>query len=244
MKKILHVILIVVLGFSGTCFGGARYHYDPATGDSSSQGGQTGAEPPPSSQEAPPSAQSPALSSIYAFEVNGTSSTFEGRLSGRWPIMTYNTLSVGMNGIASSKDYWNLSADLLFGNRILEDRVILDLGLKGMWGEAESDNDKESELGAVGFLARVMWDLSEIELNYDTFINLELSGEVCMVPSSMVFEDMESYTEWRTSLGIHLSQDKRSTILLGYRDIRMELTDLTEWEKDDNSFYLGYRLRF
>ncbi len=178
----------------------------------------------------------------YSVEVNGNASAFEARLGLRRPLVP-NSVFFGLGGITSDKDFYLLSAELAYGNRLLEDRLSLDIGLKGMWGEGEK-GPVSANIGAVGLMIRAEYNLPDIEITYDRYLDLELFGELSMSPEPLTFADGETILDSRFGLNINLAQNKRSAIILGYRYIRMEFEEKEDWDKSDKSAYIGFRIRF
>ena len=182
-------------------------------------------------------------SPVFSIEINGGQSAFEARVLTTW-LLIPSTVSFGMNCLTTSDDFYAVSSELTIGNRMIDQKLSLEIGLKGLGGKVEKDR-YEATMGALAFLVRAIYDIPDIEITYNRYLDLELSGEFCASPSPVSFGDTDQYFEMRTSLGINLTENKQNTILIGYRYIKADFDDgKNGWDKTLGSFYFGYRVKF
>lgn len=179
----------------------------------------------------------------FSIEINGNSSAFEGRLGFRIPLLLSDSVYIGLNGLASDDDFYIVSTDLTYGTRVLDEKMGLDIGLKGSWGEAEK-GEQDARMGALALMLKAEYDLPDIEITYSRYLDMEIFGELSISPSPLTFADGDKHMESRCGININLSQNKRSAFTLGYRYIKMDFEDRGDWNKKENSAYLGFRLRF
>ncbi len=228
----------------------SSYQYEPDSGTQPGYYDPSTGYPPPDQNSAYPSsyagtAYRPRLPDPYprySIEINGNSSAFEGRLGLRMPILP-NSVFFGLNGLTSDEDFYLISTEVSYGNLMLDEKLNLDIGLKGMWGEGEKDNISE-DITAIGLMIRAEYDLPDIEISYDRYIDLDMFGELSLSPEPLTFGDGISIMDSRFGIHINLAQNKRSAILLGYRYVSMEFEGISDWEKSEGSGYIGFRIRF
>jgi len=178
----------------------------------------------------------------YCIEVNGNASAFEARMGLRRPILP-NSIFFGLGAITSDKDFYMISTELAYGNRLLDEKLSLDIGLKGMWGEGE-EGSNSANIGAIALMIRAEYDLPDIEVSYDRYIDLDMFGELSMSPEPLTFAEGERIVDSRFGISINLAHNKRSAILLGYRYVLMEFDDREDWDKSDKSGYVGFKIGF
>lgn len=179
----------------------------------------------------------------FSIELNGGQSAFEARVLTTWYILP-STISFGMNGLASSEDFYVISSDLTVGNKMFDQKLSLDIGLKGLGGQAEKGNN-DATMAALSFLLRAIYDIPDIEVTYNRYLDFELFGEFCAAPSPVCFGDTDQYFEMRTGLGINLTENKQNTIIAGYRYIKADFDDgKNQWDKTNDSFFFGYKIKF
>ncbi|QTA83127.1 Uncharacterized protein dnl_55210 [Desulfonema limicola] len=182
-------------------------------------------------------------SPVFSIELNGGQSTFEARVLSTWLIIP-STVSFGINGLTASDDFYFVSSDLTVGNKMIDQKLSLEIGIRGLGGNVEKGRN-ESTIGVLGFLVKAVYDIPDIEVTYTRYLDLEIHGEFCASPSPVSFGDTEQYFEMRTGLGINLTENKQNTILVGYRYIKADFDDgRFEWDKTYDAFYFGYRIKF
>ncbi|MGE0083775.1 MAG: hypothetical protein AB7S75_05080 [Desulfococcaceae bacterium] len=223
----------------------SSYPYDPGSGSQPGYSNPSTAYPPPSSYNRTGiyPARLPDRYPRYSIEINGNSSSFEGRLGLRIPILP-NSVFFGLGGMTSDKDFYMISTEVAYGNLMLNQKLCLDIGLKGVLGGSE-EYDLKEDIGAVALMIKTEYNLPYIEFGYDRYIDLDIFGELSMSPEPLTFGDGVSFMESRFGLNINLAQNKRSAIILGYRYVMMEFDKEGEdWDKSDGSGYIGFRVRF
>ncbi len=178
----------------------------------------------------------------HFFEINAASSEVEARLGMSWPVWD-NFLSFGLDGLFSDEDYFIINGNLTYGNTMFSPRLRFDIGFKGLGGVADI-GDQSSTLGCFGFLFKGAYDIPEVEVFTDFYLDLELLAELTVAPGPLAFSDTDNYYDTRIALAINVTQDKRSSLILGYRKVKMEFEDPVDWEKKNDKFYFGFRLRF
>ncbi len=269
MKKIIVSVILIVSVLSVSAFA-QRYHYDPEAGKNkgvnqetrkttqpsvqtqdtykgATPNGYKGSSYPATPQESADNYGAtrkivPITNYRHFFEINAASSEVEGRFGTSWEVWG-NLLSLGMDGLFSDEDHFILNLNLTYGNTMFSPRLRFDIGFKGLWGEADI-GENTSTLGALGFLFKGAYDFPEIEIFSDLFLDLELAAELTTAPSPLAFSDTDNYYDARIALAVNVTQDKRSSLIFGYRMIKMEFEDPVEWKKKDDKFYFGFRLRF
>ncbi len=263
MKRIVAAAMICFLVdlLPAAVFSGQRFHVKPDDGSVSPPPAQTSPPPPAPikksgvrTQAAATAATAATATAAYGFrdayprsylELNANASTAELRF-GSNPDFFPDRLFFGLNGLVTDEDYFTISADLTYGNRMMNNRLALDIGIRAVAGDVEKGSVEDAVATALGLMAVITWDVPDLEVYYDRYIDLDLGAELCLAPKPLAFGDSERYQEARIFIVVHLLKDKTSSILLGYRDLRMDFDtdDDGEWAKNDEGLYFGYRLRF
>jgi hypothetical protein len=260
MKNVwlMSIVAFWIVSVSAISFA-EKYYYDPRTEDPSapSQRYEESTIPPGGSaypdsgqgypQDAYASTVKPKASTPlprYIVEINGNSSSFEGRFSHRWPYPPTNSVLLGVNAVLGDNNFYDFNVDLVFGSKVTE-RFNLDIGLKAIWGHSELYNDNY-DLGALAFIARAQYFTQGFDIGSDFNISLDLFGEICGAPSALTFSDGSQYIEWRAGVDINLVESKRTAIVLAYRYIQMTFEGdlLGEWDEVEDGAYIGFKIRF
>lgn len=235
------------LSVSALAGSGERYHFE--IGDDG-----TAREAKESSVSGKSGRSKTSSSSLYEapadyrrrfFEVNANDSLAEGRLSLTMPFLPED-VTMGINGVISADDFFTISIDGVYANRFLTDALTLGVGFRGIFGNMDKDDNVDANITAAGFMGTLIWDVPDIEVYYDRYLDIELAAELCVSPSPLTFGDTDRYLEGRFYTALNLSQDKRSSVMLGYRYLNLDFnTDENgEWSRTDEGFYFGYRFRF
>lgn len=245
--KLIAVAVGCWLCLSVSALAGDRYHFEIDEGGSareareSSLSGKSGRSKTSSTSFY----EAPADYRRRFFEVNANESLAEGRLSLTMPFLP-EEVTMGLNGVISSDDFFTVSIDAVYANRLLSESLTLGVGFRGIFGNMEKSDDLDANITAAGFMGTLMWDVPDIEVYYDRYLDLELGAELCVAPSPLTFGDTDRYWEGRVYTALNLSQDKRSSVMLGYRYLSLDFTtdEDGEWSRADEGFYFGYRFRF
>jgi len=178
-----------------------------------------------------------SFAGIYDLEVNAGSSTLEARFNATLPLEK-GFLSTGLGAIYNDDDYKIADVKLTKGNEILLPELRFNLGFKGLWGNIEKDH-KDGDLMAIGFLFSGKYTIPETI----SLIPIDVSVGFSLAPDPVCFLDSDRYLEFRTSLGFCIV--KNGAIILGYRYIKVGFDDdHGQWEMSDETFFVGYQLRY
>ena len=141
-------------------------------------------------------------------------------------------------GLDYSDDYLITNLNFALKDDVLAPGLILGLGLKAFFGEVEV-GPREFDLGAVAFQVLGEYDLRGKVTN----LPITMSACFCIAPESLCFRDSNRYMEF--SAGLYFYIVENGAIGVGYRDFEARFDDPSgEVKGSDDSFFIGFRLRF
>jgi hypothetical protein len=179
----------------------------------------------------------PSFAGIYELEVMASRSDLEARYCADLPLEK-GILSTGLGVIYRNEDYWIADMKLTLGEELWAPGLRLHIGLKGLVGEVERDQNKGG-LTAVGVLVSARYSIPPTI----SPLPLGVSAGVSFAPEFLCFSDAERYLDVRTSLDFRVA--KNGEILLGYRCVHARLEDdRVRWKISDATLFIGYRLSY
>jgi hypothetical protein len=218
-------------------------------------GGQSAGyyQPPPPPQSAYNDARYDDYNYTYAypffFEISANDADVELAFGHVWEENARNfRTTFGASVLYNDDEYEAFNLLFLLGNRI--DRFRMDIGFKGVFGTVEKDNDTEGDISAVGFYVTGAWDLPVVDFIFGLPLDFELGSSFTIAPDPLAFEDLESYGEFRFTVGLYVLEQKKGLVFLGYRSIDTSFTTGDgddggdEWDIQNDSVLFGYRFIF
>ena len=178
-----------------------------------------------------------AFAGIYDLEMNAGSSTLEARFNANLPLGK-GFLSTGLGAIYNDDDYKIADIKLALGKDIVLPGLKFALGFRGLWGEIDR-NYQGSDLMAIGLMFSGKYTAPK---NISP-IPVDISMDFSLAPDPLCYLDSDRYLEFRTSLD--LSIVKSGALILGYRHIKVGFDDSHgQWDMSDDTFFVGYQLRY
>lgn len=183
----------------------------------------------------------------YTFKLVASRTALEGDMEMLFPslnpvmnssIMGDNTMTVGFSGVYQSDDYKLASARALMGNDIFVRGLSGGLGFKAAVGTAEKSH-VEDDIAALGFTGALSYDLSK-EFGRDVPVTL-LSG-ITLAPQPLCFSDTENFFEFLLECDWKVLE--QAAVVASYRHLEVEFDNRHDWQKTDNTGYVGVKLFF
>ncbi len=175
----------------------------------------------------------------FDFEMNANSTDVEGKLNAQLPV--YGTyLSTGVGIITSEDDdsYWLSNLNAALKDNILSDSLTFGLGFKGLFGQAEVDN-QEYKIRALNFFGIGEYDFRRTNLK----LPLSLSLSYSMSPTPLNFSDTKKYQEFIFTVYGHIVGN--AAIIAGYRNIDARFdADPDDVKHSEDAYFFGIKLIF
>jgi len=155
-----------------------------------------------------------------------------------WIFPAYDSYPEAGIGLDYSDDYLITNLNFALKDDVLVPGLILGLGLKAFFGEVEV-GPEEYDLGAVSFQVLGEYDLRGRATN----LPITISASFSLAPEALCFRDSNRYMEFSAALYFYVVEN--GAIGVGYRSFNARFDDPPgEVEKDDDSLFIGFRLRF
>ena len=149
------------------------------------------------------------------------------------------TLNIGAGGVFSGEDYRIGNAYFTLKDEVFKPALTLGLGLKGVLGTAEDEDDEDYDLAAAGFVLLGEYDFRKVYYNFPIVIQ----ADVTYAPDPMTAADTEGYNEFNLRLKGYLV--KSAALVLGYKSILVDFEkDSDDYELSDDMIYFGIEFRF
>jgi len=149
------------------------------------------------------------------------------------------TLNLGAGGVFSGEDYRLGNAYFTLKNEAFKPALTLGLGLRGVLGVAEDNDDVEYDLVAVGFVLLGEYDFRKVYYNFPIVIQSDLTYS----PDPMTAADTKVYNEFNLRLKGYLV--KSAALVLGYKNVYVDFEkDTDDYELRDDIFYFGIEFSF
>ncbi len=127
---------------------------------------------------------------------------------------------------------------IVVGSEAFYQGLQCELGLKGIYGVLETEDDDGDILG-VGFMGRAAYTLSENICP----IPIEFAFDISWTPGPLSFLDMDNYLETEGSVSIFIVQN--AAIIFSYKHFNIHMdNEPGEWKMNDDLFSVGLCLRF
>lgn len=147
----------------------------------------------------------------------------------------------GGSGIYTDDDdteYTIGSLDLTVGSDIMVPGLNCEVGLRGIYGTADEDDDS-GDIGAVAFTGSAGYLFPSDMIP----IPVEVFGAVTWAPEPLAFEDTEMYLEFKIGVGVHIMRN--ASIVASYTNYHIDMTSGPgDWTLDDDPFQIGLSMRF
>lgn len=153
----------------------------------------------------------------------------------------YGMMEAGIEGTYKSDEYKLMSLDLGVKSDDFLPGSRYKLGFRGVYADAEKNDDLDSQLTSLCFVLGIEQDLSS-NIN-PVSIPISFGAEVSFSPEPLTWGDGEDYLELRANMNFHIMGN--ASVILEYRYLEAEFEDDGHnWEKEDHNFLFGYRIRF
>ena len=153
-------------------------------------------------------------------------------------LISETTLTIGAGGLFSGEDYRLGNVYFTLKNEVFMPALTLGLGLKGVLGDAE-DDDETYDLAAAGFVLLGEYDFRKVYYNFPIVIQ----ADVTYSPDPMTTADTEAYNEFDLRFKGYLV--KSAALVLGYKNIFADLEkDSDDYELNDSMIYFGIEFSF
>lgn len=154
-------------------------------------------------------------------------------------LISETTLNFGAEGVFSGEDYRFGNAYFTLKNEVFKPALTLGLGLKGVLGNAEDDDDETFDLAAAGFVLLGEYDFRKVYYNFPIVIQ----ADVTYAPDPMTAADTEGYNEFNLRLKGYIV--KAAALVLGYKNIFVDFEkDEDDYELRDDIVYFGIEFSF
>ena len=153
-------------------------------------------------------------------------------------LISETTLNFGAEGVFTGEDYRFGNAYFTLKNELFKPALTLGLGLKGVLGNAE-DDDETYDLAAAGFVLLGEYDFRKVYYNFPIVIQ----ADATYAPDPMTAADTEGYNEFNLRLKAYLV--KSAALVLGYKNIFVDFDkDEDDYELRDDIIYFGIEFSF
>jgi YfaZ precursor len=148
-------------------------------------------------------------------------------------------LNIGVGAIFSGEDYRIGNAHFSLKDEVFVPALTLGLGLKGVVGMAEDEDNEDYDLAALGFTLLGEYDFRKVYYN----LPIVVQADVTHAPDPMTSADTQGYTEFNLRLKGYLV--KSAALVLGYKNIAVDFEkDSDDYELTDDIIYFGIEFRF
>ncbi len=180
---------------------------------------------------------SASLAMDYTFRLSANRSALDSELEAIFP--SFNSiLTTGVSGVYQSDDYKIAYAKALIGNEIFVRGLSGGLGLKAALGEAEKKYFKD-DIASLGFTASLSYDLSK-EFGRD--IPVTLLSSLTLAPEPLCFSDTKDFFEFLLECDWKVLE--QAAVCVNYRYLNIDFNHNRNWQKIDNTGYIGLKLFF
>ncbi len=153
-------------------------------------------------------------------------------------LVAETTLNVGAGGLFTGEDYRFGNAYFTLKDEFFKPALTLGLGLKGVLGNAEDDNE-DYDLAAAGFVLLGEYDFRKVYYNFPILIQ----ADVTYAPDPMTAADTKGYNEFNLRIKGYLV--KSAALVLGYKNIFVDFEkDNDDYELSDDIIYFGIEFSF
>ncbi len=180
---------------------------------------------------------SAALARSFRFEMYANADDVVLGIESETPL-SEAILTVGVGGIFSREDYRIGNLHFSLKDEVFVPALTLGLGLKGVLGTAEND-DEDYDLAGVGFVVLGEYDFRKVYYNFPIVVQ----SDVTAAPNPMTFGDTDSYTEFNLRLKGYVVQS--AALVLGYKSIVVRFDkDSNDSKFSDDMIYFGIEFSF
>jgi len=111
-----------------------------------------------------------------------------------------------------------------------------ELGFKGLLGKVERDT-LDGSISGVGFYGSASYTLPEMS----SPIPIEFFGAVTYAPSTLSFQALDNYTEFRLGMALYIVE--QAAVIVDYRRHMIDMDNSAgKWEFDKDSITFGVKL--
>lgn len=149
-------------------------------------------------------------------------------------------IKLGATGLYNSDDDATLrlgSLDFLAGSDTLSPGLTIEIGLKGIFGNCEKNQDS-GNIGNVGFAGNIEYFFTP----KFSPLPIEAFGMITWAPEALSFQDARDYFEFTLGAGVRIG--RYASVRLSYSIYNLEMKNEPDWDLSTNSFRLGLVLRF
>lgn len=150
-------------------------------------------------------------------------------------------LKVGGDLIYSDDDdekYTLGDVRVLVGSETLYPGLEVELGFKGLVGQAE-DNGDDGEVAGIGFMGSAAYKLPE----YISPIPIEVWLNMTGAPQPLSFADLENYFDFQTGVSFYIVESAAAVVSYRYHSFEMEENG-NDFDVRDDTFTVGLQINF
>jgi hypothetical protein len=127
---------------------------------------------------------------------------------------------------------------VLVGSETLYPGLQVELGFKGLVGEAE-DNGDDGEVAGIGFMGTVAYTIPE----YISPIPIEVWLNMTGAPQPLSFADLENYFDFSTGVSFYIVESAAAVLSYRYHSFEMEENG-NDFDVRDDTFTVGLQINF
>ncbi len=180
---------------------------------------------------------SAALARSYRFEMFANANDVFLGIESETPLAEA-IFNVGGGAVFSREDYRIGNLHFALKDEVFMPALTLGLGLKGVLGSAEDEND-DFELAGVGFMVLGEYDFRKVYYNFP----IVLQGNFTTAPKPMTAADADSYNEFNLRVKGYVV--KSAALVLGYKNIDVRFDNGSDdYKLSDDMIYFGIEFSF
>ncbi|MGM0417938.1 MAG: hypothetical protein ACQEQS_04355 [Thermodesulfobacteriota bacterium] len=183
-------------------------------------------------------------SNVYAMNIEtflyANNSTVDARIA-YLDKMDYGSMVAGVEGTYKSDDYKIMSIDAAVKSDDFLPGSRYKIGFKGVYADAEKNDNFDSQLASVCFLFGIEHDLSD-KIN-PLNIPVSFGGEISGSPEPLTWDDGETFFDVRANMNFHVMGN--AAVIVEYRYLRADFEkDGYDWDEEDHNLLFGYKIKF
>jgi len=173
----------------------------------------------------------------FTFKFVANQSSIDGELNTTVSINNAN-IAIGAGGVYNKDEYKYSYARALVGNEIFGDWLYVNLGMTGLWGEAEISY-QDNDFVAIGFLMSAKCDIQKL---YSETVPITFTSSFGFAPEPLCFDDCSEFVEFVADVDWKVL--KMAALVVSYRYVEVAFETPNKWQKADNAGYVGLKFFF
>jgi hypothetical protein len=176
----------------------------------------------------------------YRVELHAGGSSIHAGMDAKYYV-NRGYLKIGGDLVYSDDDHETYTlgdARVLVGSETLYPGLEVELGFKGLVGQAEDHGDN-GEVAGIGFMGAVAYKLPE----YVSPIPIEVWTNMTGAPQPLSFADLENYFDFRTGVSFYIVESAAAVVSYRYHSLEMEENG-EDFNIRDDTFTVGLQINF